>query len=583
MNLDQVTLEIRPRTAWEAVDLGLLMARRWWLPMTKIWLLVSLPVLLIALLIPTDKWWVSAVLIWWLKPIYERPLLHILSRAVFNDLPDTRSTLKVFSSFAFKQLLLSLSWRRLSPTRSMDLAIVQLEGLSGSRRQERLGVLHREDSSPANWISFFGLMMELSLWTGMITLIWAFIPRELNIEWAGLFFSNESTQLIELQIVIWYCALLLTAPFYVACGFALYLNRRVKLEAWDIDIAFRRIANKRSAPSSLSVLAIALGTALGLLIASAPDNVYADEAPTIETPITTAPVTESPVTEQTQTTEPSSTAEHLPGMEPVSDNGSDEIVEDKPLGEYHELNRDTAHGAIKDVMQQSEFSRKEKISTIKWDAPEEVKEEKEPAEFWKNLFDFLRDFKGFVAAASLLEILLWAGAIALIAFVFYRYRHWLAAQFVRIKPVQVVREKPVTLFGMDVTRESLPHDISRSALELMRDGNSRAALALLYRASLFQLIHSGVEIQDGHTEGECVQLMRDHFAHEAKTGKTPRNHGARTDYFALLTRVWQQLAYGHQSPDNEVAEHLCQQWNPCWLDQAHSQTINSINSQGGAQ
>ena len=30
MNLDQVSIEIRPRPAWEAVDLGLLMARRWW-------------------------------------------------------------------------------------------------------------------------------------------------------------------------------------------------------------------------------------------------------------------------------------------------------------------------------------------------------------------------------------------------------------------------------------------------------------------------------------------------------------------------------------------------------------------------
>ncbi len=564
MNLDQVTLEIRPRTAWEAVDLGLLMARRWWLPMTKIWVLVSLPILVIALLLPTDKWWISAWLIWWLKPIYERPLLHILSHAVFNDLPDTRSTLKAFSSFAFKQIFLSLTWRRLSPTRSMDLAIVQLEGLHGARRQERLGVLHREDSSPANWISFFGLMMEFSLWTGMITLIWAFIPRELNIEWAGLFFNNESVKLIELKIVIWYCALLLTAPFYVACGFALYLNRRVKLEAWDIDIAFRRIANKRTAPSSISVLAIALSTALFVLIASTPDIAYANEAPAAE---------------QTPATEPMPAPEHLPGMEPNSVDGSDEIVEDKPLGEYRELNRESAHSAIKEVMQQSEFSRKEKVSTIKWDEPEE--EEREPAEFWKKFFDFLRDFEGFVAAASLLEIVLWAAVIALVAFVFYRYRHWLAAQFVRIKPVQMVHEKPVTLFGMEVTRESLPQDISRSALELLREGNSRAALALLYRASLFQLIYRGVEIQDGHTEGECVQLMRDHAAREAKTKTIPPHHQARIDYFALLTRIWQQLAYGHQHPDTHIAEQLCRQWNACWLNQTNGHS--ATNSQGGAQ
>jgi hypothetical protein len=28
-------------------------------------------------------------------------------------------------------------------------------------------------------------------------------------------------------------------PFYVAAGFCMYLNRRVELEAWDIEQAFR--------------------------------------------------------------------------------------------------------------------------------------------------------------------------------------------------------------------------------------------------------------------------------------------------------------------------------------------------------
>ena len=29
-------------------------------------------------------------------------------------------------------------------------------------------------------------------------------------------------------------------PFYVAAGFGMYLNRRVELEAWDIEQEFRR-------------------------------------------------------------------------------------------------------------------------------------------------------------------------------------------------------------------------------------------------------------------------------------------------------------------------------------------------------
>jgi hypothetical protein len=36
-------------------------------------------------------------------------------------------------------------------------------------------------------------------------------------------------------------------PLLVACGFALYLNRRIFLEGWDIDLAFRHLAS-RAAP-----------------------------------------------------------------------------------------------------------------------------------------------------------------------------------------------------------------------------------------------------------------------------------------------------------------------------------------------
>jgi hypothetical protein len=35
-------------------------------------------------------------------------------------------------------------------------------------------------------------------------------------------------------------AALFMEPFYVAAGFAMYLNRRVELEAWDIEQEFRR-------------------------------------------------------------------------------------------------------------------------------------------------------------------------------------------------------------------------------------------------------------------------------------------------------------------------------------------------------
>ena len=35
-------------------------------------------------------------------------------------------------------------------------------------------------------------------------------------------------------------AVLFLEPFYVGAGFAIYLNRRAELEAWDIEQEFRR-------------------------------------------------------------------------------------------------------------------------------------------------------------------------------------------------------------------------------------------------------------------------------------------------------------------------------------------------------
>lgn len=540
MNLDQVTIEIRPRSAWEAVDLGLLMAKRWWLPMMKIWLLVSFPFFAVTQLLPANWFWGGAIFIWWLKPVLERPLLHILSHAVFNALPDTRSTLKLFPSLALKQIFASLTWRRLSPTRCMDLPVLQLEGLGGARRQDRLGVLHREDSSPASWLSFMGIALEICLWIGMISVIWMLIPREINIEWANFFFDQESAQLHRLQLLIWYCAISLTAPFYVACGFALYLNRRIKLEAWDIDIAFRRIANKRSSANLLSSFLLALTLGLGIFTADAQRSAYAeDQLPTMNN---------------------SAAAEEYTG----------EAVIDQPLGEYTELDRHQTQESIKAVLQQAEFSRKEMQRRLKFEEDEEEDEEENEYTFWKKLFKFLDNFEGFVAAASLLEILLWIAVAALIGFVFYRYRHWLAAQFVRIAPTPAPKTKPVTLFGMDVTRESLPEDISSNALKLLNAGDMRAALALLYRASLFHMIHSGVDIHDGHTERECAELMREHFASNSAAQ-------IRVAYFSALTREWQRLAYGHLLPTAEKAQQLCASWNSCWLQQN-----NNSSAQGAA-
>ena len=51
---------------------------------------------------------------------------------------------------------------------------------------------------------------------------------------------RRGSALAALTIPIAYALVVLfLEPFYVAAGFALYLNRRAELEAWDIEQEFR--------------------------------------------------------------------------------------------------------------------------------------------------------------------------------------------------------------------------------------------------------------------------------------------------------------------------------------------------------
>jgi hypothetical protein len=88
------------------------------------------------------------------------------------------------------------------------------------------------------------------------------------------------------QSKVWYFATLgsavvtagLVAPFYVGAGFIVYINRRMSLEAWDVEHRFRRIKPRTAA---------SLGTALLVcLIALSPNDASAENRAQFLPPIT---------------------------------------------------------------------------------------------------------------------------------------------------------------------------------------------------------------------------------------------------------------------------------------------------------
>ena len=120
-----IAVALRRRTPWEAIDLGLSMLQRWWRAVYAPHLVVGGAIAVAALLVAWrfERPWVAIVIVWWTKPLYDRVVLHVLSRAVFGELEAPRAVLAAWREWLGSGLLLALllrGWPDLA--RSFNLA-----------------------------------------------------------------------------------------------------------------------------------------------------------------------------------------------------------------------------------------------------------------------------------------------------------------------------------------------------------------------------------------------------------------------------------------------------------------------------
>jgi hypothetical protein len=239
MQVDGLAVELRPRPMAEAADLGVRLvqahASSVWRTCTPVFIgvaLLSLPTAFIAS-------WLPAFLIFWLKPWMDRSVLFVLSRAVFG-MPTRWSDLwRAQRSVWWQGIWRTLLWRRFSPWRSFTQAIEQLEGQSGQARgQRRVQLLMGQRGTVMGLQGIFA-HIELTFCVGLLALMLFFAPEGSSAElWTWL--TGKSWQVSLLQTVIYAVVVLGLEPLFVGAGFAMYLNRRVQLESWDIEQEFRR-------------------------------------------------------------------------------------------------------------------------------------------------------------------------------------------------------------------------------------------------------------------------------------------------------------------------------------------------------
>ena len=140
MRLSDASVVIRPRTSWEAMDLGVLMAREHRGLLMSSWALITLPVFVLFSVLLWNYPTTALFLFWWLKPAFDRLPLYILSKALFGETPTLKQSLRQWPRLLKGQLLASLTWRRFSLSRSFVMPVVQLEGLEGQARPPASGL-----------------------------------------------------------------------------------------------------------------------------------------------------------------------------------------------------------------------------------------------------------------------------------------------------------------------------------------------------------------------------------------------------------------------------------------------------------
>ncbi len=538
MNLSRISIEARLRTPWEAVDLGFVLARQWWKPLFLSWFIPSAILYSVLSIVLYQYNWLAILIVWWLKPLWDRAPLYIASRALFGESTPWRDLLRILPSLYNREIFPWLTWRRFSLTRSFDMPVTVLEKLNGHQRQARLRVLHHTSANAATGLSLVCTHLEALISIGAIALFGLMIPEELNIDFLGLL-MDENDVVTHISNLLSFIAMSLIAPFYTIAGFTLYISRRIELEAWDIEIRFRHLAsqhnpspvkaenNGRKIATNLLTIILSLCFFVTLLM---PLSSYAEHS--ID-----------------------SSKESLPAS-----------IDSNTLDKHSDVETPLqAKALIDNILTGDDFHKND--SSKSWRLKKRNSDDPEAEllpewiikiiEFFENhqsVFDLIKSIAS--DSARLIAFILWVLAISLTIYFIYRYRDYLR-QFIPYQSnAKELISNPSALFGLDVSHESLPANIPEQVQRLWYGNEYRAALSLLYRATLSTLIHKkGFTFYDGYTESECQAVVKQ--AGDDQLG----------GFMTQLTYCWQQLAYGHRLPDSQQIDLLCQHWRELFDDE----------------
>ncbi len=537
MRIDRLDVALRARSGWEAMELGSALSRRHARAVWGSWLLASAPLFVI---FNALGWWLDAfgwawLAMWWCKPLFERAPLYVLSRGIFGEPVGALAALRAQRSWGNAGFWGYLGWRRFSVLRSLCLPVNLLEGNAPAQRGARRRAVAAGAAGAAVVLTVACMAFEGVLVSGAIGAVFMFMPLELMSEswraaWDMIGQDTPAWAQLGFNLACWLASVLI-GPFYVGAGFGLYLNRRTQMEAWDVEIALRRL-RERLLPAA-STLALLL--CLALPLASAP--VHAQDAQTVAEQAGDAEEDEGRAEEPaTAANDPANTPAMIFGAAPVDTAGFRQAVNRA----YEDpLQRPTRQVTRWKPIEQAEEKKKEDKALQSDGSDKGERSNRKASIAW---------------LARLAEWGLWGLLGVLLLVLLLTARLWLP--WLRGSGRRKAEAAPQVVEEQVELPVVLPPDVATQAGLLWDQGRPRQALALLYRASVRTVgERSGIALPPGATEAQCLRASR----------RMP--NATDRDLFARIVRMWQYAAYGGRLPSradfDALADTLRQQYR--WL------------------
>lgn len=269
-------LALRKRSAWEAADAGLLLWKRnlgYFIPFFAIpfWICAFALRLSPALVLGGYDTFYDALsgdsvfggiggflfgglplagswlILWWLSPLFDRFILHVAAKRFFDPNVSFSALFRGLGRNLGRGLVGDLLWRRLSPWRAAMLPLRLLEWESrGNRRRirKRKQVLTGGGLHFCIFLSSWCFILQWILLAGEVLFILMISVMFFNLHLAsfGDFFAGKGLYFYT----GWCVNFLVVESVYVCMSFGLYLNSRVEVEGWDIELLFRNFAARRT-------------------------------------------------------------------------------------------------------------------------------------------------------------------------------------------------------------------------------------------------------------------------------------------------------------------------------------------------